>query len=85
MYVCIYVCWKKREKSLINPRATWAKTKKIYVFYVFWTQAIILRKVIRRLASGVSCLASCEQNLAVKNFQFQIISKSFDQSPSYLV
>ena len=26
------------------------ETKKFYIFYAFWTQAIILRKVVRRLA-----------------------------------
>ena len=35
------------------------ETKKFSVFYVFWTQAIILRTVVRRPASGVLRPASC--------------------------
>ena len=53
-------------------------SKKFYVFYAFWTQAIILRKAIRRPAS-------CGQNFKVEKFQFQIISKPFDQSTLYLL
>ena len=54
------------------------ETKKFSVFYAFWTQAIILRKVVRRPAS-------CGQNFNQEKFRFQIISKPFDRSTSYLV
>ena len=39
------------------------ETKKFSVFYVFWTQAIILRKVVRRPA---------DKTLTKKNFDFKL-------------
>ena len=54
------------------------ETEKFYVSYVFWTQAIILWKVVWRPAS-------CGQNFNQEKVWFQIISKSFDRYTLYLV
>ena len=45
------------------------ETKKFSVFYVFWTQAIILQKVVRRPASGVRRPA--DKTFTKKNFDFK--------------
>ena len=40
--------------------------KKLYVFYGFWTQTIILQEVIWHMASG-------DENFNLEKFQFHII------------
>ena len=43
----------KKKKKKKKKKSFYVETKKFYGFYVFWTQAIILRKVVRRLASSI--------------------------------
>ena len=49
-----------------SQKKIFLETKKFYVFYAFWTQAIILLKVVRRQRS-----ASGGQNFNMENFNFK--------------